>query len=152
MISELRLTLPVPPSTNALFANRKSGIGKGRIKTKAYRAWIVQADRYYLAQKRDIVPMRGACDLTIYIPSRSRADSSNLVKAAEDYLVSRELTGDDRHNRTVTVTPDPQLTDHCVVVVTAARAPEKGWGTFVSIGDAAAAVVAKLTGARGKAE
>ena len=45
----LTLTLPVAPSANNAFPNRKGG--KGRFKSAKYRAWLKDADAYYVLQK-----------------------------------------------------------------------------------------------------
>ena len=38
-----------------------------------------------------------------------RGDCSNRLKAAEDYLVSRDITADDKHNWKVSVERDPAI-------------------------------------------
>ena len=112
------LTLPTPPSVNALYANRKRGRGRGRIKTKAYRDWLVQADKWLLTQKRNLPkePVAGNLKLIITIPMSKRSDASNFVKAPEDFLVSRMITGDDRNNWEVTVKKDTLL-DCCFIEI-----------------------------------
>ncbi len=112
-----RLRLPVPPSTNALFYNRKFGKGRGRIKTPAYRRWLAEADGWYLTQKRSIKPMSGKLEIQIRLPP-IRGDITNRIKAAEDYLVSRGLTGDDRHNHKVSVEIVSDL-DCCEIIILA---------------------------------
>ena len=88
------LVLPVPTSVNAMYGNRKGG----RYKTAAYRDWIRRADAYLLTQKRSLVRLTGPLQVHIRLPKKCRLDASNAIKALEDYLVSREITGDDRHN------------------------------------------------------
>ena len=90
----MKITLPLPPSTNHLYANVR---GIGRVKTVRYKQWIKAADGYLLAQKRDLTPIAGPVELTVFINPKTRGDTSNRIKAAEDYLVSRELTDDDIH-------------------------------------------------------
>lgn len=97
------LQLPVPPSVNALYGNNKRGTGKGRYKTPAYRSWVAQADLWYLTQKRDVRPVTGPAMVEIRLPLFVRGDCSNRIKAAEDWLVSRQLTSDDRLNRKVSI-------------------------------------------------
>ena len=97
------INLPVPPSVNALYANRKGGRGPGRYKTATYKAWLANADTYYLAQKRRVDPVSGPAIVTIRIPANTRGDVSNRIKAAEDFLVSRGITNDDRHNHKVSI-------------------------------------------------
>lgn len=95
------INLPVPPSINAAYANRKGGKGRGRVKTGAYWRWLDQADRHLLMQKRGLTPMRGPLVIEIRLPVSMRGDVSNRIKLAEDFLVSRGLTGDDKHNHKV---------------------------------------------------
>lgn len=109
--------LPIPPSVNGLYAN----VRKGRIKTKLYRAWLKEADAWYWLQdlhKRE--PIAGPAEVHIRIP-KIRGDASNRIKAAEDYLVSRKLTSDDKNNRKVTVEVDEGLEmRECWITVTPA--------------------------------
>jgi Holliday junction resolvase RusA-like endonuclease len=50
-----------------------------------------------------------------------RGDLDNYIKLTCDYLVSRGLTGDDRHNVKVTVESDPDMeVRFCWVTVTEA--------------------------------
>jgi hypothetical protein len=105
------LILPVPPSVNALYGNRRKGTkGPGRYKTAAYRNWLRIADSYLLGQKRPwasgpsrVEQMTGPLEIRIRLPLKARGDVSNRIKAIEDYLVSREITGDDRHNWRVSI-------------------------------------------------
>ena len=116
------IRLPVPPSTNAMYFNRKYGKGRGRIKTPAYRKWLVEADGWYLEQKRRLIhPPRVPLSIKIMLP-KIRGDASNRIKAAEDYLVSRGITGDDRHNHEVSVKIVPEL-DCCVISITPLDSP-----------------------------
>ena len=111
------IRLPTPISVNALYYNRKGGKGRGRIKTPAYRAWLAEADGWYLTQKRNIKPLRGRLEIQIRLPS-IRGDATNRIKSAEDFLVSREITGDDRHNHKVSVEIVPEL-DCCEIIILA---------------------------------
>lgn len=110
----IELHLPIPPSVNGSTRNVP---GRGRVKGKKLKAWIVQADKAYLLQKRSITPMRGACVVEIQLPASMRGDVSNRIKHAEDYLVSREITGDDKNNWEVRAKRNPELTDHCKIIV-----------------------------------
>lgn len=109
------LRLPTPPSVNSLYYNRKGGKGRGRIKTPAYRKWLAEADGWYLTQKRQVQPQSGRLSIEIRLPS-IRGDATNRIKAAEDYLVSRGITGDDRHNHKVSVEIVPKL-DCCEIFI-----------------------------------
>ena len=87
----IHLTLPYPPTTNNLFMN----VGKGRIRTKKYDAWIAEATRHVRQQAPQ--PITGLYSLTLKVwrPDRRRRDASNLIKAVEDLLVSLGVTPDD---------------------------------------------------------
>lgn len=121
MQKRIELELPVPPSVNNLYYNNRRKFSKsgrklpGRLKTAAYRKWLDEADGWYLLQKRTITPVRGPCSILIMVP-KSRADRTNLIKALEDFLVSREITGDDRHNHTVTISTTPDI-DRCKIII-----------------------------------
>ena len=106
------LKLPVPISVNAMYRNVA---GIGRVKTGKYKAWVKLADQWLMTQKRGRVS--GPCELEIRIPASSRGDASNRIKICEDYLVSREITDDDRNNWRVSIWRDKSLTDHCVVTI-----------------------------------
>ena len=96
------IRLPTPPSVNSLYFNRKYGKGRGRIKTPAYRKWLAEADRWLLLQKKDIKKVSGECSVEIRMP-RTRGDANNYTKATCDYLVSRELTDDDKWHIKVSI-------------------------------------------------
>src|SRR6185436_17438534 len=111
----ISLKLPLPPSVNALYYNKKSG---GRGLTTPYRKWKVQADYWYLIQKQSVKPVTGRCQIIIRLPEGMRGDASNRIKAAEDYLVSREITSDDKHNREVTAKFDKGVEKNfCIIQI-----------------------------------
>lgn len=112
-VEPVTINLPLPPSLNNMFIN----IGRGRAKSKDYRAWLKAADAAFLEQKRKIHRVTGPCEIHIKVPTKTRGDISNRIKAAEDYLVSREITGDDKHNRKVTIERDDAVA-WCVITVT----------------------------------
>lgn len=119
------INLPVPPSVNALYANNK-GNGKGRFKTKKYEAWIEEADVWVLARRRESrlrlweEPTKGWINLTIKIPADTPGDVSNRTKAVEDYLVSRNITGDDKNNWMVSIERSHTV-DCCQIEITPAQ-------------------------------
>jgi crossover junction endodeoxyribonuclease RusA len=96
----VKLSLPVPPSVNAMYRNVA---GRGRVKTAAYKRWVRDADSHYLMQKPRLRPIVGEYELSIRLPKATRGDVDNRVKAVADYLVSREITADDRHCQKITV-------------------------------------------------
>lgn len=115
----ISLELPTPPSVNAMFANSKNGSGKGRFPTRAYKRWLAEADTRFLVQKWRVlgkIPVSGPCEISIRLPKGTRGDVSNRIKACEDYLVSRGITGDDKHNRKVSIERDESLSC-CVVTI-----------------------------------
>ena len=96
--------LPVPPSANELFANRRNG--GGRIKTKAYRDWTEEAGYHLRIAWANLgkpefgnAPMR----LTITAGIGRHRDLSNCCKAIEDLVVSLLPVPDDRWNDEVTL-------------------------------------------------
>lgn len=116
----LTLRLPIPPSVNGLYLNARSG---GRVKTPRYRQWIIEADKWLLIQKHKLIgktPIVGKCELSIRLP-KIVGDASNRIKSVEDFLVSRKITGDDKHNMRVSVEIDPLMTTReCWIEVRAA--------------------------------
>lgn len=94
---------------------------RGRVKSKRYVEWLREADKWYQLQRLHAVrPILGPRILHIRLP-KIRGDASNRIKLVEDYLVSRGLTGDDRHNVRVTVEVDPEIyPQFCWITVEAA--------------------------------
>lgn len=85
------LTLPLPPSTNKLFANVP---GKGRIRTKAYKQWRHDAGWELKAQRP--TPVAGNVAVAIHVPQSMRGDVDNRLKALLDLLVAHHVIEDDR--------------------------------------------------------
>jgi Holliday junction resolvase RusA-like endonuclease len=101
-VATLTLSLPIPPSVNRAYGNRKSGKGRGRYKTAAYKEWIKNADAHYTLQGlglQHVAPIRGKYHVTIYMPEDLRGDEDNRVKPVLDWMVSRNLIPDDKHMR-----------------------------------------------------
>ena len=96
----LSFSLPLAPSTNSAFANRKGGRGFGRVKSGRYRAWVKQADAFYLYQRLgQEKPVVGPYTCKMIFPSRMRGDLDNRSKLILDWMVRRGLTPDDKHLR-----------------------------------------------------
>jgi hypothetical protein len=113
--SKLEFRLPVPPSLNNAFVNVQR---HGRARSREYRNWLSQADKwYYLQRLNKLEPITGPRALHISLP-QIRGDASNRIKLVEDWLVSRKLTGDDKHNLQVSVEVTPVQGDHCTITVT----------------------------------
>ncbi len=112
----LTFRLPAPPSVNALYINRKHGTGYGRIKSPAYRAWITQADKQYLVQGLGRHRMSGRYRVEIAVPE-GRKDIDGYAKAILDWMVSRQITDDDKFLAKLTIEIDPELEKECQVTV-----------------------------------
>lgn len=115
----IRLTLPVPPSLNNLYANNPKG---GRFKTRDYRRWIKSANDHLMLQVRSWKgrEIKGPAVVTIRVAKAMRGDVDNRAKAPVDLLVAAGITADDSKNHTVTVTRDDTLPlCQCVVTVEA---------------------------------
>jgi hypothetical protein len=85
MPSEVVLTLPMPPTTNNLFA----GTGRRRIKTRQYQAWENQAGWALLRQRPPHI--KGPVAVTIEVSdgeSSNTWDLCNREKATMDLLVT----------------------------------------------------------------
>lgn len=101
----LIVKLPVPPSVNELTYNRSVKGKRGRAITTKYRKWLSEADKWLMLdnpRRKRVLPLIGRLSIEIMIP-HIRGDASNRIKAAEDYLVSREITGDDKHNHKISI-------------------------------------------------
>lgn len=85
------IRLPVPPSTNNLFANGRNG---GRFKTQAYKQWLRVAGYTLLAQRPE--KHSGPVEITIHAPHNARRDLGNFEKPLSDLLVEHRIITDDR--------------------------------------------------------
>jgi crossover junction endodeoxyribonuclease RusA len=85
------LTLPYPPTANNLFLN----VGKRRVRTKEYDAWIdeslIEVRRQKPAQVAGQYHMRLIADR----PDRRARDIENLLKPASDLLTKAGVIEDD---------------------------------------------------------
>jgi Holliday junction resolvase RusA-like endonuclease len=87
------LFLPLPPSSNHLFANSEGG---GRHKTEAYDQWLSDAGWCIQQQRPGRIAGAYSLELEIPRPSSKRAmDLSNRIKATEDLLVKMRVISDD---------------------------------------------------------
>jgi Holliday junction resolvase RusA-like endonuclease len=99
----LSLTLPIPPSANNMFYNVP---GKGRRKSKDYRAWIAAAMGCLWEQKpRGGFPtFERGFHILVAVPVTMRGDAGNREKAASDFLKKPAgIISDDRHAASVAV-------------------------------------------------
>jgi len=87
------LSLPMPPSNNALYANRAHG---GRMKTVEYREWIRDAGWRIQAQHVGRVPGHFAIEIQIERPARAGLfDLMNRDKAIPDLLKNQGIIDED---------------------------------------------------------
>ena len=71
-----------------------------------------------MLKKRGIEPVTGYYEVTILLPKNMHGDIDNRQKAVLDFLVSRELTDDDRYCRSATVKRSAGIPDkECEVEV-----------------------------------
>jgi crossover junction endodeoxyribonuclease RusA len=87
-----RYTLPFPPSVNSMFLNVP---GKGRIKSKEYKAWTTEALWSLKAQKARPVEGEVSIWIGLVAPSKRAMDASNRIKSVEDILVAGGVIQDD---------------------------------------------------------
>lgn len=93
MADKIMIAVPVPPSTNRLYANKRGG---GRIKTQAYKNWIRQAGWDLRLQKPPHMP--GYVAVLYYVPwpkRKGKYDLGNREKALSDLLVKHGVIEDD---------------------------------------------------------
>lgn len=90
-MSETVFKLPIPPSVNALFFNRKQG---GRACTPAYDAWKTDAGWRLKAQHP--APVVGPVTLSYEVEDGCKKDLGNLEKPLTDLLVTHRLIADDK--------------------------------------------------------
>ncbi len=86
----ITLTLPVPPSTNALFVNVP---GKGRVPSVRYKQWRQDALATLWTQPRKF--MGCPCAITLIVPDKGRRDLDNFAKPILDFLVQHNFIADD---------------------------------------------------------
>lgn len=107
------LFLPFPPSVNEAYGNNKSGRGKGRYLTSKHKAWVQEADAWFLKQKAEKTvgtPVLGNYEaFMVFDETRRRwnSDLSNRIKVAEDSLKRFKLIEDDSKCDKLTVTWGP---------------------------------------------
>lgn len=80
--------LPFPPSTNNLFLNVR---GRGRIRSKAYRAWSEAASWELLSQRPAKLVGPVAVCIHLVAPNKRRMDADNRIKPVLDLLVEHSI-------------------------------------------------------------
>lgn len=89
----LRLSIPIPPSTNNLFVARRDG--KGRARTSAYKLWQKGAGMMLLTQPRRLID--GPVRVEIAVPVGRTRDIDNTAKPTLDLLTTMHIIQDDRY-------------------------------------------------------
>lgn len=88
------MTVPVPPSTNALYANVP---GRGRVKTRVYRRWIDaaswEAKVQLMEQRGHVPPLAAKVELKVWLPPGLDIDN---IKAIGDLLQRLGVVANDR--------------------------------------------------------
>ena len=112
-MKRLELYLPMPPSVNGLYRDRKGA--KGRAKSKRYKLWLEEACGRLGRQRLD--SFEGDVSLRFFFgPRNRRADLFNFVKAPEDLLVSQGIIEDDRFVTSGTVEWNDDVAGCCVII------------------------------------
>ena len=91
----LEFILPFPPTTNNLFMNIPK---RGRIKSKSYRAWEVEADKYMMLHiLKHNAQLIGDVQAEYIFgrPDKRRRDVTNFEKAIGDTIVRFGILKDD---------------------------------------------------------
>jgi len=110
----IRLSLPMPPSTNGLFANKKVG---GRFKTQAYKSWLQLAGACVKDSHRlNLGPYSISIALKRSTVS-SLSDLTNREKAISDLLVAHGVVKDDRYCQRLSMHWDEDIDGECVVLI-----------------------------------
>lgn len=94
MTQAISLFLPYPPSVNTAYRNV---VGVGRVKSKVYKDWLVEARLVTMLNKEARGKIEGAYAIHIEIdrPDKRRRDLSNTLKVIEDFCVSQGFVEDD---------------------------------------------------------
>lgn len=114
--------LPMPPSSNKLFANVP---GKGRVKTKAYTRWRRNAVLTIFAQVRADRRIGGPVALSICVPTGMRGDLDNRLKSTIDALVASNRIDDDKHVQSIFILRGGADAGTVLVKVSAANSPSR---------------------------
>lgn len=93
----IKITLPFPPSVNALYGG---GSGQKRFPSKKYKAWLSKCPK--LSSLGLYGPMK--LIYTYSWPDLRVRDGQNYMKAPLDYLVSQGVLTDDNWNVVISET------------------------------------------------
>ena len=122
----VKLDVPLPPSTNALFCDAPNPKGpRSRIKTRPYKRWIEDATMILKPQ----LAAQGAPPLPteplfgphwaiwIRVNIDHQGDVTNRIKAVEDLIVKHNITCGDQWNDRCVVDRDRTLDVDCRVII-----------------------------------
>lgn len=85
-----RYLVPVPPSTNKLYAT----VGRRRVKAMSYLAWINEAGWEIKSQHPFLIP--GQVSVEYVCPINPKRDLGNFEKGLSDLLVRMGVIEDDK--------------------------------------------------------
>jgi Holliday junction resolvase RusA-like endonuclease len=111
-IDTVRLALPFPPSTNALWKKGRTGM----YRSPSYKTWLNGAGWKLNEQHPGCVRGDYAIRITLERKDRKRRDADNFVKAVSDLLVTHGVIEDDSFAEMVTIRWSPKVSG-CRVVV-----------------------------------
>lgn len=112
------LTLPIPPSVNAMYVNRSSKGARGRMISPAYVAWRSEADAAVWQQK-PLASFPGRIGVCMDCgETRGLADLDGRWKAILDLLVRLKIIVNDdrRYVRLLFATWNKDRKDCCVTI------------------------------------
>lgn len=92
MTKSIRLTLPLPPSVNALYGG---GSGQRRFASKAYKAWKAEVEQIpRFTHFANLTPPL-CVSYKFYWPDKRVRDQANFLKALDDWMVTKKIVADD---------------------------------------------------------
>lgn len=98
-VAKVVLTLPYPPSVNALWRRGENGV----YRSDRYRTWICAAGNELKAQRPGRVAGPFAIVVELGRPDRRQRDSDNALKAVLDLLEAHRVIDNDSLQRRTTV-------------------------------------------------
>lgn len=113
------INLPYPPTTNNLYMN----VGKHRIRTKRYDAWLKEGAAMIAQQRPEKVSGPYSLLLRAVRPDRRARDLGNLEKPVSDLLVKCGIVRDDSDACTITMAWVPSNPSGAAVTVEVTETP-----------------------------
>lgn len=99
----MKITLPFPPSVNALYGG---GSNQRRFPSKKYKAWLASCPELESAKLKSVT-----IEYNFYFPDNRNRDSENYIKALGDYLVNEGVLEDDNWRVVQKMTLNPMGID-----------------------------------------